>query len=98
VNLKIPVEEELERLRQRVARLTSENVELQSTLERGDCRSEIILNQLQLIHKSSNELIHELKKLKSESLQSFDVSNSDIFKITNRNVITYITGHGLFSV
>ncbi len=68
------VEEELNRLRERVARLTAENVELEARIERGDCRSEIIVQQLQLIQKSENELVHELKKLKSESLQSFDVS------------------------
>ena len=62
------------RLRGRVTRLTVENLDLRSSLDRGDSRSAIILTQLQVIERSENELVQALKRLKSECSDLFEVS------------------------
>lgn len=68
------VEDELKRLRDRIVRLTVENVDLKSSLERGDCRSAIIVTQLQIISKSEADLIQSLRDLKQESECLFEVN------------------------
>lgn len=69
---RVRVEEELIRLRARVTRLTVENVDLKASLERGDCRSAIIVTQLQTISKSDADLVQSLKQLKCESQDLFE--------------------------
>lgn len=73
------METELQRLREKVKRLTAENQSLQLELERGDSHSATITTQLEVIAKSEHELAVEIKKDKSETLALFDVS---LIKIT----------------
>ncbi len=67
------MEDELKRLRDRVAKLTSENIDLQATVERGDSRHNAVNHQLQLLQKSEEQVIKEFKQLKSERLNLFEV-------------------------
>lgn len=68
------VEEELVRLRERVVRLTTENHELQATIEKGDSRSGIILQQVQVMQRNDTDVVKEFRKLQSETLPKFNVS------------------------
>lgn len=68
------MEDELRRLRDLASRLTRENLDLTATVERGDHRHRTVSSQLQILEKSEQQMIQELKKLKTESLSLFDVS------------------------
>jgi len=67
------VEDELKRLRERNASLIKENLELQASIESGDRRHSAVSNQLQILTRSEQQMINELKKFKSEGLNLFDV-------------------------
>lgn len=67
------VEDELKRLQDRVTKLTAENIELQSTVDRGDFRHNAVNHQLQLLQKSEEQVIKEFKQLKSERVNLFEV-------------------------
>jgi hypothetical protein len=64
----------LKRLRDRVARLMKENCELHATVESGDRRHTAVSNQLQILNRSEQQMIAEIKKFKTEGLNLFDVS------------------------
>jgi len=71
---RLKVEDELKRLRDRVSKLTSENIELQATVERGDSRHNAVNLQLQMLQKSEEQVIKEFRLLKSERVNVFQVA------------------------
>ena len=68
------MEEELNRLRERIKSLTEENAKLQLKLGRGDHKSGVILTQLQAIQKSQDSILIEISKWQADKIRIVEVN------------------------
>jgi len=75
------VEEELTRLRERVARLTAESYDYRTRAERGETRNGMILRQLELMERNEINVVKEFKKLQSETVPMFNVSYTNALTV-----------------